>query len=249
MGSAAQIPFSNPAGNNQTKPGAGFNMGTAQPGVTPIPGSPQAGPGANPYIPGGITPPNTTAPGTTGPQHGTLGNAPITPGQVLPGAAGTVGGSPTTVASPGSTSENATNTLNQMTDILGQGVGTDVTNLLNSIGGTDSATLQEFIQSLAPQEATAQAGVNASLGAGGVSANSSVAAIADSNLQSQEFATISGESANLTQEGQQLESSILTGLEPAAQQEVASSGWNIFGDVMSAVGSDAPGIAKMFSGI
>jgi hypothetical protein len=134
---------------------------------------------------------------------------------------------------PGGTTDQS----KQLTDIWGKGVGGDLNNLLNSIGGTDSATLQQYIASLQPQEATAQANLNASLGAGGVSANSSVAAIGNANLQAQETGMIAGEEANLLQSGQNLEASILTGMEPAAEKEVSESGWNVFGQVAGAVGN------------
>lgn len=124
----------------------------------------------------------------------------------------------------------------QLTDIYGKGIGGDLNNLLNSIGGTDSATLQEYTASLVPQEATAKANLDASLGAGGVSANSSVAALGNANLQAQETAAIAGESAQLTQSGQNLEASILSGTEQAATAEVAESGWNVFGQVAQDLG-------------
>lgn len=145
-------------------------------------------------------------------------------------------GTPTIATPPIGTATNATNTLNQETDIYGQGVGTDITNLLNSIGGTNSATLQEYGQSLAPQEASAKANLDASLGAGGVSANSSVAALGNANLQAQETATIAGEDASLTQSGQNLEAEILTGQQQQAAQEVSASGWNVFGQVAGDLG-------------
>ncbi len=232
MATNSMVPYSNPQGNNQTN--SGLNQGSGTGGALPI------AVGAT----GGSVPAGAVQ-GTT-PVVAAAQSNPLIP--VAPVSAAT------TTMNPGSTSNNQTNTQNQLSDIYGQGVGTDLTNLLGSIGGTDSATLQEFQQSLAPQEAVAQANLNASLGAGGVSANSSVAALGNANLQSQEMATVAGEDANLTQSGQNLEASILTGTEQAAQQEVASSGWSVFGDVIGAIGSDvaqgAGAIAKIggFSG-
>jgi hypothetical protein len=148
------------------------------------------------------------------------------------------------VPNAGGVDTNSTNSAKQLTDILGQGVGNDLENLLNSIGGVDSATLQEYQQSLVPQEAQASANLTASLGAAGVSANSSVAALGQANLQAQETGMIAGESANLTQSGEQLEASILTGLEPAAEKETAESGWDVFGQVIQGIGQDAGPILK-----
>lgn len=208
MATNSMIPYSNPAGNNQTTPGAG-TMAQAVPLPVTSPMNPTAAPAANPLIP-----------------------------NVIPGVS-------STVPSAGSTAANQTNTQQQLTDIYGQGVGTDLTDLLGSIGGTNSTTLQEFEQSLVPQEATAKANLDASLGAAGVGGNSSVAAIGNANLQAQEFAATSNETAQLTQEGQQLESNILGQTEGAAEKEVASSGWDVFGQVIGDVGSLAGDVLGM----
>jgi hypothetical protein len=220
---ASTIPFSNPAGNNQTNPISSVlpkpTSGTGTSGVAPIPGGPvQAG--ANPVAQNPYTPPTPIAAPTPTLTGGYATNvAPITPGGVV-----------------------SNNLQTQLTDIYGQGVGASLFNLLNNSSGTDSTVLQEFIQSLAPQEATASANVNATLGAGGVSANSSVNAIAQSNLQAQEFSTISGESAQLTESNQQLDASVLQNMEGAATSEVSASGWNVLGDVLSGIGQDAGGL-------
>jgi hypothetical protein len=142
----------------------------------------------------------------------------------------------------------------QLTDIYGKGTGGALSSLLENMSGVDSAVLQEYQQSLVPQEATAQANLDASLGAGGVSSNSSVAAIGNANLQAQETAAIAGESANLTQSQENLTAQILEGTEQSAQQEVSESGWNVFGQVLQDVGSVAsdfmgmPGAIKPYTG-
>jgi hypothetical protein len=213
------VPFSNPAGNNQMTPKMG-GLGAPNP-VTQgnIPGAPGAVnplPGARPMaasVPlGGTMPPNPAAPSI--PNVGGLTNSPSN-------VAGTTGGLD-----------------KQLTDIWGKGVGGALASLLGGMSGTDSQILQEYIASLGPQMATAQANTNAALGAGGVSANSSVAAIADANLQSQEFAAISGESAKLTQSQEDLTAQILMGLSGPAQKQVATSGWSVFGDVMNQITGD-----------
>jgi hypothetical protein len=223
MATNSMIPYSNPAGNNQTTPSSGV--------PAPI---------VNGSVPsGGVgTTLNPTAPGASS-------SNPLVPGSPVNSLPTVVSGTPGTVPNAGSTSANASNTQAQLSDIYGSGVGTDISNLLGSIGGVDSATLQEYIASLAPQEATAQANLTASLGAGGVSANSSVAAIGEANLNAQETAAVAGESANLTQSGEQLEASILGTTEQAAEQQVSESGWTVFGDVLGAVGGDA---AKVVGG-
>jgi len=207
------IPVSNVAGNNQ---------------MTPKPISIK--PVTSGTVPGATS---TVAPTPVAQSNSFV---PVTPQSVIGGGA--------TVANPGglvnSTANVAgtTGALNkQLTDIYGKGIGGDLNTLLSSIGGVNSATLDEYIKSLAPQEATAEANIGAALGAEGVGANSSVNAIAESNLKAQEFATIAGESANLTQSGEQLQANILGGTQQAAAQEVASSGWDVFGQVLNAAGN------------
>ena len=221
---AATIPFSNPAGKNQTNPSPIAAGSTTRMPSGAIPGSPQI-PGTpvsttNPYVP-----PPTATPGAGG------GLTPFNPG-----------GGPASSASNGfitSGTDAGQNALQkQLTDIYGQGTGASLFSLLNNMSGTDSTILQEYIKSLQPQMSTAQANTNAALGAGGVSANSSVAAIADSNLQSQEFASIASESANLTQSQEQLTSQILQGTEGASAKEVATSDWSVLGDVLNNVTGD-----------
>jgi hypothetical protein len=210
MATSTMIPYSNPAGNNQTTPtGVLASGGPKLPGAVPM-STPGASPvGMNPLVPTGAVPASPSIPNVGG-----LTNSPAN-------AAGTTGGLD-----------------KQLTDIYGKGIGGALGSLLTGMSGTDSQILQEYIQSLQPEEAKAQAGVGAALGAGGVSANSSVAGLADANLQAQEFSAIAGESANLTQSQEQLTAQILTGMEPSAQKEVASSGWSVFGDVMGDIATD-----------
>lgn len=224
MGSTAQIPFSNSAGKNQFSPSTG--------GITPqvsggIPGSPQAQSSSNPYM--------TPATASAAP---IVSSAP-TASPTAPGIPASTTGTSASNGFITSSSDGSQNALQkQLDDIYGQGVGGSLFSLLNNMSGTDSTVLQEYISSLAPQEASAQANTNAALGAGGVSANSSVAALADSNLQSQEFSSIASESASLTQSQEQLTAQLLSGTQNSAQQEVATSGWSVFGDVMNDITGD-----------
>src|SRR5580658_5627244 len=129
------IPFSNPGGNNQMSPGAPpINQGGSGKatgvviGAGQIPGGPVSNPGSNPFIPGGVTPPvNTNNP---------IAN-PLTSGTTTTSGVGNPIVNPVNTASNpnfGSTSTNATQSSQQLTDIYGQGVGGDLNNLLNSIG-------------------------------------------------------------------------------------------------------------------
>jgi hypothetical protein len=95
--------------------------------------------------------------------------------------------------------------------------------------------------------ATAQAQTNAALGAGGVSANSSVAGIADANLQAQETASIAGESASLTETGEQMQESMIQGMEAPAENYTnnqAMMPWEIAGSAIGAAGNVAGAAIK-----
>lgn len=233
MATSSMVPYSNPAGNNQTTPTSTVASVPASmlPASNPL--QPTTAAASNPLIPASsVIPPSIAAPTPiTGDTTQATNIAPIV---------------------PGGTASN--NLQTQLVDIYGQGVGASLFNEINNMSGTNSTVLQEYIASLQPQEATAQANLNASLGAGGVSANSSVAALGDANLQAQETGQIAQESANLTMDQQQLTSQLLQGTEGAAIKEVASSGWDVLGSVLGDVGSIAGdvmglgGITGMFGG-
>jgi hypothetical protein len=197
------VPYSNPAGNNQTTPTSGsVKTGTAMqalPGATSTLASTTGASTANPLVPA------TTATGT------------------VPAASTEASGA-------------------ELNNIFGGGVGGDISGFLGSVSGTNSVVLQDYVKSLQPQMATAQAQTNAALGAGGVSANSSVAGIADANLQAQETASIAGESANLTESGEQMEENMIQGMESPAENYTAEQSmmpWEIAGSAIGAAGSIA----------
>lgn len=192
MATGSLVPYSNPAGNNQTTPTTATKA-TA----TSLP---------------------TTATSTT-------------QGATVPSSS---------VATPASSQADS-----ELGDIFGTGVGGEISSYMNSISGTDSAILQDYVKSLQPQMATAQAQTNAALGAGGVSANSSVAGIADANLQSQEFASIAGESANLTDQAMQTESGMIEAQMGEAANYTAEQSalpWELAGAGIGAAGKIASSI-------
>ncbi len=168
----------------------------------------------------------------------TVSNAAATANPLVPATA-TTGAAPTVPSAPVS---NDSNELNQ---IFGSGVGGDINSFMGSISGTNSVVLQNYINSLQPQLATAQAQTNAALGAGGVSANSSVAGIADANLQAQEQASIAGESANLTESGLGMQESLIQGMEGPAENYTAQTQmepWELAGAGIEAAGNIAGAI-------
>ncbi len=227
MGTPANIPFSNNGGNNQYSPAVGGSP-APPPTIAGIPGMSTGNIPSNPYSPI----PTNTAPTTNNPGVSpSSGPAPIAaPTNPLQSGSGGYAGNVQPIT-PGGTASN--NLLKQFTDIYGQGTGASLFNLINNMSGTDSTVLQEYVSSLTPSFAQSQATVNTTLGEQGVGKNSSVNAIAQSNLQSQENADISGEAANLTMDQQQLTAQILEGTEGASAKETASSSWDVLGDVLN----------------
>ena len=211
------IPYANPAGKNQTN-GAG-------PAPTPV-----AMPGATPGIVAGQVPGAVPSPL----------NAPA------PVALSTGGGAAvTTAAAPVNPGDPTSDLAKQYNDIYGKGVGGELSNLIAGMSGTDSAVFQQYLASLQPQIAKGQADLNAHLGASGVSANSSVAALADANYQSGVIATESGADAQIMQQGLQDTIGIVTGTQQAAEQQVAdSSMWGLFGSLAQTAGSVGGEIAS-----
>jgi hypothetical protein len=191
-------------------------------------GNNQTNPGA-----GGATPAALPLPGAT---PATTTNAAATANPLVPATA-TTGAAPASSTVPSAAVSSSNGEIN---DIFGSGVGGDINSFLGSISGTNSVVLQDYIKSLQPQMATAQAQTNAALGAGGVSANSSVAGIADADLQAQETASIAGESANLTESGLQMQESMIQGMEAPAENYTAEQSmmpWEIAGAGIGAAGN------------
>jgi len=233
----SSVPFSNPAGNNQTNPVSSLlPKGTA---AMPVP---KIGAG------GGIPNAGTSTPGVFNPPGGAR-PLPMSSGGAAPIATGSA---PVNVPNVGGLDPSTANKYGttgaldkQLKDIYGKGIGGALGKLLEGMSGADSQILKDYIASLQPQMATAQADVNAALGRGGVSANSSVTAIADASLHANETAAIAGESARLTMSQEQLTAQLLSGMEGDAEKEVATSGWSIFGDVMNQITGD---VGNLFGG-
>lgn len=208
-------------------------------------GNPAGNNQANPAVNSGAV--GSTVP-TTAPIAG--GSAPSQSNPYMFG-----GATPTSTAVPASPTQQQ-NLQKQWTDIYGKGTGGAMASEYAGMQGTDSAAFQAYLSSVAPVWAQQQAGLGQNLGAAGVGANSTVAALAQSNLGAQQAATASGVDANMIMQNQQERLGLLTGTEQASEQEVASSGWDVFGQVIGDVGSLAgsvmgmgglPNFMKMFS--
>ena len=200
-------------------------------------GNNQTNPGA-----GGATPTALPLPGAT---PGTTTNAAATANPLVPATATTGAAATVPSASVGDSGS-------ELNSIFGSGVGGDINSFLGSISGTNSVVLQDYVKSLQPQMATAQAQTNAALGAGGVSANSSVAGIADANLNAQETASIANESASLAESGLQMQESMIQGMEAPAENYTAEQSmmpWEIAGSAIGALGNVAGATIKASSGV
>jgi hypothetical protein len=215
--SAVRLPTSNPAGNNQTAP---MGLTSASKTVSPMPFTSQAQ-GTNPLMSGtsGATPQALPAQ-----QVGTPLDTSVTPGSLY--------------NSTSSYSSGESNIEKQLIDIYGKGVGGELNSILQGMSGEDSAIFQQWLASMAPVEASETAQLQSTLGSQGVSANSSVSAIANSNLQSQFNAQAAGVDSQLMQQQLQDTIGILQGTQQDAAKEVASSGWGTFADVMSNITGD-----------
>jgi hypothetical protein len=111
---------------------------------------------------------------------------------------------------------------------------------------------------MGPVNAAQMANLKSQEGAAGVSANSSVSGIAESNLLAQQNAQAAGVNAQFITQNQQNQLGLLQGSQQAAAQEVASSGWDVFGQVLSGLGQvggevlgaagSAGGFSSLFGG-
>lgn len=207
------VPYSNPGGRNQTSPGMPTPIAAPS-----VPGT-SLNSGANPFMPGAATP--------TG-----VGSVPTT--------AGAAGGNTGSLYNPASSySSGETDIKKQLVDIYGKGTGGMLDYILQNMQGTDSAAFQQFLASMAPVEASSKASLGATLGAEGVGPNSSVNAIAQSNLEAQFNAQAAGVNSQMIQQQLQDTIGILQGTQGDASKEVASSGWDVLGQVLQGVGNAA----------
>lgn len=203
-------------------------------GVTasPIAGGPSSNPlstliGA---IPGGGTGANTTATGENN--------------QVMPGNT--------------QTQRQDNRTLGELQSYYGEGMGSYLYSLMQN-GGLNTNLLNQVdtsqIAAMQPQINQGEANLNATLGAQGISPNSSTAALANSNFLSnattQENAQISNNFLREYDQGQQLLESILGGVMKTNQQGTANEP-SIMDQIMSfggLLGSGAQGASSIVSAL
>lgn len=186
--------------------------------------------GASSGVRGGIVP------------YGTSGSTPppipggTTPTSTNPYMLGTV---------PGGSTQGQQDLMKQWTDIYGKGTGGSMASEYAGMQGTNSAAFQAYLASMNPMWAQQMAQFGQGMGAAGVGPNSTVEALGMSNLLAQQGAQASGVNAQMIMQNQAERLGLLQGTEQASAQEVASSGWDVFGQVLGDVG----GLAATFMGM
>src|SRR5271155_4859096 len=164
-----------PSGTSSTNPFTGTSFGS--------PGNPILGKVIEGN--GGMPPQQAYTSGTPGGLYGTPG----APSTGVPPSSG-IPTSPTNPGVTGQTPQQAQEQQKQLVDIYGKGTGNLLNTLIGNIGGSDDAYMQAYEQAMAGPNAENLATLNTTLGNSGIGMNSSTAAIAnadfESNITSQE---------------------------------------------------------------
>lgn len=221
----------------------GGGMGTSS--ASPIPafgaGSPMPGVGSSAYTPQAVSGGNPT--GTSGAST-TAGGAPVLPGSTPAPGAG--------AASSLTTAPGATGLSNGLSSIYGEATGDYLSNILQN-DGMNLPLLEQTnaseINAMQPEINQGSANLAGTLGAQGVSGNSSTNALAQSNYQSQatatENATISQNYMSEYDQGQKLLSSILGPLMgQSAQSQADQLNWEDLASLGLGVANSGASVIK-----
>lgn len=209
------IPVGNVGGKNQTSP-------TYTPPSRPMPMA----------VPGGSTPSSTNPYMIGGGMPGATSSGSVPSGSpALPTNFGYATG-------PAGTDPGQQQLLQkQFVDIAGKGTGGQLAQQYASMSGLDSAMFEQWKAGMAPTWQEQRNLVGQQLGAGGVSPNSTVAALGYADLGAKQAAEAGTVNEQLMLHGQEQQQNILTEMLKPSIQEVASSGWDVFGNVMNAISS------------
>lgn len=175
----------------------------------------------------GAIPTATTAPGIPG---ATTNALPVTPGTVPSPLAGS----------------NPNDLTHQLTDVYGKGVGGATDALIKNLGSGDSTYMQAYVKAMAQPNAENLATLNTTLGNSGVSADSSTAAIANADFQSNVSAQEGLQEQQLQMTDQQNLIGLLTGTQGAANKQASTSIWGDIGSVLGSIGQTAAAVAPAF---
>jgi hypothetical protein len=238
----------NPLSTNPTGVQGGSTTGSGMPqlpGGTQLPAAQAKAIGGS-ASPAGTTSGSTASPGvmpSTGGASGTLSSLIGTAGAGTPtGMTPATGENGQTVQNGTQTQRQDDRTLGELQSYYGEGMGSWIYSMMQT-GGINEQLLNQVdtsqIAAMQPQINQGQANLNSTLGAQGISGNSSTAALANSqylaNTATQENAQISNNYLQQYDQGQQMLESILGGVLKTNQEGTANSN-NIMDDITGALG-------------
>ena len=230
IGGSGQNPTGTAGGSNN---GAGVPMANAH--------SVSGNPGANTGVPAGGSPAPTASPIPT--------TATPTPqGTVTSLAPTATGENNQTITNNQQTQEQTNRTLGELQTYYGEGVGSYLYNLMQTGGINENVANQTNTADVNAMQGSINQGsanLNSTLGAQGVSGNSSTSALANSQYQqgatAQENAVINQNYMSEYTQGQQMLESILPGIMKTNQEGTANQP-SVLDEVLGGVGALAGGI-------
>jgi hypothetical protein len=260
--------------NNLGLPPIGNRTGVQTPSVGAVPGASATIPGQSPISPvlQGVRPNPLTSGTLLTPNGGvpggqtTLGSGNTGSGAPVGSSGGTIsigtGGSNTvsvdTTSGPfaGMNEGQINETLKQLRDTYGNGIGTLLFSTMANLGGQNDQYMQAYEKAMAGPNAENLATLNTTLGNSGVSANSSTAAIANADFQSNVTAQEGLQEAQLQKQDATLSASILEGILPTEAKQTSDANQSVFGQIINDIGgieSIIPGLdiaaGKAFSSV
>jgi hypothetical protein len=147
------------------------------------------------------------------------------------------------------TGQQQSNVTKQLTDTYGKGEGALLGSEISNLGSSDNSYMQAYTAAMAPQNAENLSSLNTTLGNEGVSGNSSTAAIADADFNSNVTSQEGLQEAQLQQTSQQDLLGLTSGLEGQSAAEVSSGGFlNDLGSIAGSVAELGSGIANVATG-
>jgi hypothetical protein len=232
------LPQKGNSGAIPVAPGGGtINTTAPVTGAVPVTGSPVAATQANPYA----APTSTVAP--------TSGVAPVATSGAIP----VTGTSPTAQTNGINWTDGSNTVTGDFKDTYGAGTGTAISNVLSNLGTSTDSAVQALINNTNLAATKQYGNIKASEAAGGVTPNSSTAALAAgdfySSVNAQLQQSISG--MELDEENTLLSTLTNEGQQHGPDESGFDSFMNIVGDVGSVVGSVAsavtgiPGLGKL----
>lgn len=127
----------------------------------------------------------------------------------------------------------------QLSDLYGKGVGSLLGSELSNLGSADSSYMKAYESAVAMPNSEALTTLQTSLANEGISGNSSTAALAQSDLLSQQTAQEGLQEQQLLQSNIAEQLGLTSSLTGTANQAQQNTGWSIFGSVLGDIGGAA----------